>query len=70
MVFNVTEFPEDDVVKELEAESVAYLICCRNGLKPKSETYLSGYVEQDTTADTLDLYQIMRAAGQVAGGHW
>ncbi len=52
-------------VKELEAESVAYLICCRNGLKPKSETYLSGYVEQDTTADTLDLYQIMRAAGQV-----
>jgi hypothetical protein len=52
-------------VRELEAESVAYLICCRNGLKPKSETYLSEYVKQDTTADSLDLYQIMRAAGQV-----
>lgn len=51
--------------RELEAESVAYLICCRNGLKPKSETYLSSYVEKDTTADSLDLYQIMRAAGQV-----
>jgi len=49
---------------ELEAESVAYIVCQRNGIKPKSESYLSKYVCQDTTTDSLDLYQIMRAAGQ------
>lgn len=49
---------------ELEAESVAYIVCQRNGIKPKSESYLSKYVGQDTTTDNLDLYQIMRAAGQ------
>jgi hypothetical protein len=51
--------------KELEAESVAYIVCYRNGIKPKSERYLSRYVEKNTSADNLDLYQIMRAAGQV-----
>jgi len=49
---------------ELEAESVAYIVCQRNGIKPKSESYLSKYVSQDITTDSLDLYQIMRAAGQ------
>lgn len=52
-------------IRELEAESVAYLVCRRNGLSPKSVTYLSDYVNQDTSAAHLDLYQIMRAAGQV-----
>jgi len=30
-----------------------------------SESYLSAYVNADTNVDQLDLYQIMRAAGQV-----
>lgn len=50
---------------ELEAESVAYLVCARNGVTSKSETYLSDYVEQNTTIENIDIYQIMRAAGQV-----
>lgn len=50
---------------ELEAESVAYLVCKRNGVSPKSETYLSGYVDDDDNIEQFDLYQIMRAAGQV-----
>jgi len=50
---------------ELEAESVAFLVCERNGVKSKSETYLSTYVTDNTTMDDIDLYQIMRAAGQV-----
>ncbi len=50
---------------ELEAESVAYLVCHRNGVKPKSQTYLSNFITQNTGIDQLDLYQIMRAAGQV-----
>lgn len=50
---------------ELEAESVAYLVCARNGVTSKSETYLTNYVEQNTTVDDIDIYQIMRAAGQI-----
>ena len=51
--------------RELEAESVAFIVCARNGVVSKSESYLSAYVNADTTVDQLDLYQIMRAAGQV-----
>jgi hypothetical protein len=54
-----------DWQREIEAESVAYLVCERNGVKPKSQTYLSGFVESDTTVDNIDLYQVMRAAGHV-----
>ena len=31
----------------------------------QSESYLSTQVKSDTTVDQIDLYQIMRAAGQV-----
>jgi len=51
--------------QELEAESVAYLVCARNGVASKSETYLSNYVTNNTTVDHIDIYQVMRAAGQV-----
>lgn len=51
--------------QELEAESVAYLVCKRNGITSKSETYLSNYVKEHTTVDNIDFYQVMRAAGQV-----
>lgn len=53
------------IQKEIEAESVAYLVCSRNEVTPKSQTYLSKLVTQDTTIDNLDVYQVMRAAGQV-----
>lgn len=51
--------------RELEAESTAYIVCARNGVDNKSESYLANYVKQDTTTEQLDMYQIMRAAGQV-----
>jgi hypothetical protein len=51
--------------RELEAESVAFLVCERNGVTSKSETYLNNHVTQNTTIDHIDLYQVMRAAGQV-----
>lgn len=63
---SVPERPRlDHVQQELEAESVAFLVCERNGVKSKSETYLKDYVEAHTTIDHIDLYQVMRAAGQV-----
>lgn len=51
--------------RELEAESVAYIVSARNGIESKSHPYLSGFVRSATSVDDLDLYQIMRAAGQV-----
>lgn len=50
---------------ELEAESVSYLVCARNGVTSKAEKYLAAYVSEHTTIDDSDLYQILRAAGQV-----
>lgn len=51
--------------RELEAESTAFVVCARNGVECKSQSYLASYVEQDTSTEQLDLYQIMRAAGQI-----
>ncbi len=50
---------------ELEAESVAYLVCARSGVECKSETYLANYVAQGKTIDDVGLYPIMCAAGQI-----
>jgi hypothetical protein len=63
---NVPERSEMTLTQwELEAESVAYLVCARNGVTSRSETYLTNYVTQNTTVDEIDLYQVMRAAGQI-----
>lgn len=51
--------------RELEAESLSYIVCARNGVHSESESYLSAHVKSDTTVDQIDLYQVMRAAGQV-----
>jgi hypothetical protein len=40
------------------AESVAYFVCARNDVFSKSERYLSN-VEENTTLDRIDIYQIM-----------
>lgn len=63
---NIPERPRPDHRQaELEAESVAYLVCARNGVQSASETYLKDYVRDNTTIDQIDVYQVMRAAGQV-----
>jgi len=51
--------------RELEAESVAFLVAKRNGVESKSETYLSDFVSKNNPMGSLDLYQMMRAAGQI-----
>lgn len=55
------EYPQ----RELEAESVAYLVCARNGVRSKSEAYLTNHVTTTTAIGDVDVYQVMRAAGQV-----
>ena len=51
--------------EELEAESLAYLVCKRNDVESKSEEYLSSYVQANTTVEHLDLYFLLKAAGQI-----
>jgi hypothetical protein len=50
---------------EIEAESVAFLVCERNGVTAKSQTYLSAFVTGDLSVDGIGLYQIMRVAGRI-----
>lgn len=52
----------DHSQEELEAESVAYLVCKRNGVESKSETYLSNFVREHTTIDHIDIHKVLRAA--------
>ena len=47
---------------EVEAEMTAYLVAKRNGLRPRSESYLADY--QGAFSD-LHLYAVMRAANAV-----
>lgn len=66
MYLRVPERPRlDHQQQELEAESTAYIVCSRNGVVCNSQSYLASYVAQEITTERLDLYQIMRAAGQV-----
>jgi hypothetical protein len=63
---NIPERPRPaHAQEELEAESVAYLVCARNGVESKSQTYLTEFVTKNTSIETLDLYQVMRAAGHI-----
>lgn len=55
----------DHAQRELEAESVAYLVCERQGVTSKSHTYLARFVDPTNTIENIDLYRVMRAAGQV-----
>ena len=57
--------PLNNTQRELEAESLAYIVCARNEVASKSETYLAEYVAKNTTINDIDIYQIMRATGQV-----
>ena len=63
---NVPSRPQmEHTQREIEAESVAYMVCARNGVDSSSETYLTNYVNAFTKVDQIDVYQVMRAAGQV-----
>jgi len=49
-------------VKEFEAESVAYIVCNRAGIKNPSEQYLSGYLEENNTIPDISFDHVMKAA--------
>lgn len=51
-----------DALMEVEAEMVAFLVAMRNGLKPRSESYLANY---KGSFQDLNLYGVTRAANAI-----
>lgn len=51
--------------EEIEAESAAYMVCHRQGIKPNSENYLSNFLSGNTHVISPDAYAICKAAGSV-----
>ncbi|SFQ06875.1 ImmA/IrrE family metallo-endopeptidase [Tranquillimonas alkanivorans] len=54
--------PAEVALREIEAESVAYVIAKRSGLSPRSESYLDTY--QGSFAD-LDVHRVLTCANRV-----
>lgn len=57
-------YKADDMM-EIEAESVAHIVCKRIGIEPQSLNYLSSFVEDEQEIEDLDIYAILVAAGAV-----
>jgi hypothetical protein len=51
--------------RELEAESVSYIVCKRSGVKSAAEAYLSGHLESHTGIEDIDVFSILKAAGAI-----
>jgi hypothetical protein len=54
-----------EAVVEIEAESVAYIVCRRAGLQIRSAEYLSSYVENAEDLGGISLDTVSRAAGKI-----
>ncbi len=54
-----------EAVTEIEAESTAYVVCARAGLRTRSAEYLAGYVEDNSDLDAISLDLISRVAGRI-----
>ena len=53
------------IVEEVEAESVAYLVCTRLGVQPPSAEYLAGYLGKEQTLPRISLERVLVAAGLI-----
>jgi len=51
--------------REIEAESVSYLVCVRNGLETTSPEYLSGYIKEDKELPDISLETILIVANYI-----
>jgi hypothetical protein len=52
-------------VAEIEAESVAHIVCRRAGLRTHSAEYLSSHVEDGSDLDSISIDLVSRAAGRI-----
>lgn len=51
--------------KEIEAESISYLVCGRNGLKTSSDAYLSNYVKENKQMPILSMEVMLTVSGYI-----
>jgi hypothetical protein len=54
-----------EAVAEIEAESVAHVVCARAGLRTRSAEYLASFVEDSEDLDAISLDLISRVAGRL-----
>jgi hypothetical protein len=52
-------------VAEIEAESAAYIVCRRAGLRTHSAEFLSSYMEDSSDLDSISIDLVSRAAGRI-----
>lgn len=52
-------------IKEFEAESVAWLVCERVGIKNPSAAYLNGYLSENNQIPNISLESVLKAAGMI-----
>ncbi|GAG47110.1 unnamed protein product [marine sediment metagenome] len=55
--------------KEIEAESVAYIVCRRLGLITKSAEYLTGYIKDENDLSRISVDLITKVAGKIEDMH-
>jgi len=55
----------DKVSREFEAESVAWLVCERAGIKNPSAQYLSGYLSNNQQIPHISIETVLKAAGMI-----
>ena len=55
----------DKTAREMEAESVCYLVCQRIGIDNPSEQYLADYLDKDGNVPPISLEAVMKAAGLI-----
>lgn len=54
-----------DSQREIEAESVCFIVCGRAGLESKSQRYLRQFADENAKVEHMDLYQVQKAARHV-----
>jgi hypothetical protein len=52
-------------IREFEAESAAWLVCERAGIKNPSAKYLSGYMNENAQIPQVSLENVLKATGMI-----
>lgn len=55
----------EKTIKEIEAESISYLVCGRLGLKTSSDSYLSNYIENNKEMPFISMETILTMSGYI-----
>jgi len=55
----------DKSTRELEAESVSYMVCTRMGIGTKSDSYLSHHLTDENKINGISIDLIMKVAGKI-----